>query len=128
MDNGALNDTVVGRGTKIDNLVHLGHNVQVGEDCFIIAQTGVAGSTTIGNHCILAGQTGINGHVKIADNVILGGKTGVIGNIKEPGVYMGYPARTHAQWGRVEVMISHLPELMKKVRLLEKKLKEAEKK
>lgn len=128
VDNGALNDTVVARGTKIDNLVHLGHNVQVGEDCFIIAQTGIAGSTTIGNHCILAGQTGINGHVKIADNVVLGGKTGVIGNIKEPGVYMGYPARTHAQWGRVEVMISHLPELMKKVRLLEKKLKEAEKK
>lgn len=116
VDNGAMNDTVVGSGTKIDNLVHVGHNVQIGNDCFIIAQTGIAGSTTIGNHCILAGQTGINGHVKITDNVVLGGKTGVIGNITEPGVYMGYPARTHAQWGRVEVMVSHLPELMKKVK------------
>ena len=55
VDNGAMNDTVVGSGTKIDNLVHVGHNVQIGNDCFIIAQTGIAGSTTIGNHCILAG-------------------------------------------------------------------------
>ena len=122
VDNGAMNDTVVGSGTKIDNLVHVGHNVQIGNDSFIIAQTGIAGSTTIGNHCILAGQTGINGHVKITDNVVLGGKTGVIGNITEPGVYMGYPASTHAQWGRVEVMVSHLPELMKKVKKLEKQL------
>ena len=126
VDNGALNDTVVGSGTKIDNLVHLGHNVQVGTDCFLCAQTGIAGSTTIGNHCILAGQTGVNGHIAITDNVILGGKSGVVGAIKEPGVYMGYPTRTHAQWGRVEVAASHLPELMKKVRQLEKKLKELE--
>lgn len=126
VDNGALNDTVVGNGTKIDNLVHLGHNVQVGTDCFLCAQTGIAGSTTIGNHCILAGQTGVNGHIAITDNVILGGKSGVVGAIKEPGVYMGYPTRTHAQWGRVEVAASHLPELMKKVRQLEKKLKELE--
>lgn len=122
VDNGAMNDTIVGRGTKIDNLVHLGHNVNVGEDCFIIAQTGIAGSTIVGNRCILAGQTGISGHIHITDNVILGGKTGVISSIDKPGVYMGYPARTHAQWGRVEVMISHLPELNKKVRQLEKKL------
>lgn len=128
IDNGALNDTVVGRGTKIDNLVHLGHNVQVGEDCFICAQTGVAGSTTIGSHCILAGQAGVNGHISITDHVVLGGKAGVIGSIKEPGVYIGYPARTHAQWGRVEVAVSHLPELMKKMRLLEKKLAALEKK
>ncbi|MEE3452128.1 UDP-3-O-(3-hydroxymyristoyl)glucosamine N-acyltransferase [Dialister sp.] len=127
IDNGALNDTVVGRGTKIDNLVHLGHNVQVGEDCFICAQTGVAGSTTIGSHCILAGQAGVNGHINITDNVVLGGKAGVIGSIKEPGVYIGYPARTHAQWGRVEVAVSHLPEMMKKLRLLEKKLAALEK-
>lgn len=124
IDNGALNDTSVGNGTKIDNLVHLGHNVQIGEDCFIIAQTGIAGSTTVGNHCILAGQTGVNGHVNITDNVVLGGKSGVIGNINEPGVYMGYPARTHAQWGRVEVAVSRLPELMKKIRVLERKLKD----
>ena len=79
VDNSAMNSTVVGRGTKIDNLVHLGHNVEVGEDCFLCAQVGVAGSTKIGNHCILAGQAGITGHIHIVDNVILGGKTGVIG-------------------------------------------------
>lgn len=122
VDNGALNDTVVHSGTKIDNLVHLGHNVEVGRDCFIIAQTGVAGSSKIGNHCILAGQTGVNGHISIADNVIIGGKSGVVGSVKKPGIYMGYPLRSHAQWGRVEVIVSHLPELYKKVQKMEKLL------
>ncbi len=122
IDNGAMNDTVVGRGTKIDNLVHLGHNVEVGEDCFIIAQVGIAGSTKIGNSCILAGQTGITGHIHITDNVILGGKTGVVGNIEEPGTYVGYPARPHGDWGREQIMVTRLPELMKKVRRLEKLL------
>lgn len=119
VDNGALNDTIVHSGTKIDNLVHLGHNVEVGSDCFIIAQTGVAGSSKIGNHCILAGQTGVNGHISITDNVIIGGKSGVVGNVKKPGVYMGFPLKSHVQWGRTEVIISHLPELFKKVRKME---------
>lgn len=126
VDNGAMNDTIVHKGTKIDNLVHLGHNVEVGEDCFIIAQTGIAGSTKVGSHCILAGQTGVNGHIEIADHVTLGGKSGVVGSIKEAGVYMGYPARTHAQWGRTEVLISHLPELSKRIRRLEKLLADKE--
>lgn len=124
IDNGAMDATVVGRGTKIDNLVHLGHNVEVGEDCFLIAQTGVAGSTKIGNQCILAGQTGVTGHITITDHVVLGGKTGVIGNIDKPGVYVGYPARPRGEWGRVEVLLGKLPELLKKVRRLEKALAE----
>lgn len=127
VDNGALNNTVVGQGTKIDNLCHLGHNVEVGTDCFLCAQVGVAGSTKVGNHVIMAGQTGVNGHITIVDNAVFGGKTGIIGTIKEPGTYLGYPARTHAQWGRVEAALSHLPELMKKVRRLEKQLAEKEK-
>ena len=72
VDNGAMNDTVIGRGTKVDNLVHLGHNVEIGEDCFIIAQVGIAGSTKIGDSCVLAGQTGITGHVNITDHVVSG--------------------------------------------------------
>ncbi len=120
VDNGTMNNTVVGRGTKIDNLVHLGHNVEVGEDCFIIAQVGVAGSTKIGNRCILAGQVGITGHIKICDNVILGGKTGVTGNITKPGVYLGYPMRPHIEWERLEVLIGRLPDLFKRVKKLEK--------
>ncbi len=128
VDNGAMNNTVVGSGTKIDNLCHLGHNVEVGKDCFLCAQVGVAGSTKIGNHVIMAGQTGVNGHISIGDGVICGGKAGIIGTIKEPGTYLGYPARPHAQWGRVEAALSHLPELVKKVRRLEKQLAELEKK
>lgn len=122
VDNGAMNNTVVHRGTKIDNLVHLGHNVEVGEDCFIIAQVGIAGSTKIGSHCILAGQAGITGHIEICDNVTLGGKTGVTGNITKPGVYVGYPVRPHIEWGRLEAMIGHLPDLFKRVKKLEKEI------
>ena len=119
-----MNSTVVGRGTKIDNLVHLGHNVEVGEDCFLCAQVGVAGSTKIGNHCILAGQAGITGHIHIVDNVILGGKTGVIGNITEPGEYVGYPARPHKEWSRSQVLVGHLSEMRKKLRQLEKTIQQ----
>lgn len=122
VDNGTMDSTLVRRGTKIDNLVHLGHNVEVGEDCFLIAQTGVAGSTKIGNQCILAGQTGVTGHISIADHVVLGGKSGVVGNIKEPGVYVGYPARPRGEWGRMEVLMGRLPELLKKIRKLEKQI------
>lgn len=120
VDNAAMDSTVVGRGTKIDNLVHLGHNVEVGEDCFLCAQVGIAGSTTVGSHCILAGQVGVNGHIHITDNVIMGGKTGVIGSIDKPGTYVGYPALPHGEWGRTQVMITKLPELRKKIRQLEK--------
>lgn len=122
IDNGAMNSTIVRRGTKIDNLVHLGHNVEIGTDCFIIAQTGIAGSTKVGNHCILAGQTGVTGHINICDNVVLGGKSGVVGDIKEPGTYVGYPARKHGEWGRMEVFMGKLPDLFKRVKKLEKLL------
>lgn len=128
VDNGAINNTIVHSGTKIDNLVHLGHNVEVGTDCFLCAQTGVAGSTKVGNSVIMAGQTGVNGHITIADRSIFGGKTGIVGSVKEPGgVYMGYPARPHAHWGRVEAVANHLPELLKRVKKLEKALAELEK-
>ncbi len=120
IDNATFGETSIGRGTKIDNLVHLGHNVHVGEDCFIIAQVGVAGSTTIGSHVVLAGQTGVSGHITIADHVTCGGKTGVIGSIKESGTYVGFPARPHRQWGRIEGVLNHLPDLLKRVRRLEK--------
>ena len=120
VDNGAIGSTVVGRGTKIDNLVHLGHNVEIGEDCFIIAQVGIAGSSKIGNHCVLAGQTGITGHISVCDGVTLGGKSGVLGDIKETGTYVGFPIRPRLEWGRIEALLSRLPELMKTVKRLEK--------
>lgn len=120
VDNGAMNDTVIRRGTKIDNLVHIGHNVEIGEDCFIIAQVGIAGSTQVGNGCVIAGQSGIAGHLKITDHVTLGAKSGVIGNIETPGVYMGFPHRPHGDWGREQVMIKRLPDMIKKIKKIEK--------
>ncbi len=122
VDNGAMNSTIVRRGTKIDNLVHLGHNVEIGTDCFVIAQTGIAGSSKVGNHCILAGQTGITGHIEICDNVTIGGKGGVLGNITEPGTYVGYPIRKRFEWARIEALLGRLPDLIKTVKKLEKEL------
>lgn len=122
IDNGTMGATAVGRGTKIDNLVHLGHNVEIGDDCFLIAQTGIAGSTKAGNHVTFAGQTGCTGHITIGDNTVFAGKTGITGNIKGGGVYAGFPARPHMEWSRTQAHLKHLPELVKRVKELEERL------
>lgn len=127
IDNAALGSTLVKRGTKIDNLVHLGHNVEIGEDCFIIAQTGIAGSTKAGNNCIFAGQTGVAGHITIGDNVVFAGKTGVTGNVKSGQIYAGYPGRPHMEWKRTSVYMRNLPKLAKKVKEMEKQIAQLEK-
>lgn len=128
IDNATLGSTKVARGTKIDNLVHLGHNVEIGEDCFLIAQTGIAGSTKAGNHVIFAGQTGCTGHITIGDNTIFAGKTGITGNIKGGQTYAGFPARPHMEWSRTQIYLKRLPELAKTIKALEKKIAELEKK
>lgn len=127
IDNGTLGSTLVRRGTKIDNLVHLGHNVEIGEDCFLIAQVGIAGSTKSGNHCIFAGQVGCTGHITIGDNVVFAGKTGITGNVASNQIMAGYPMQPHMEWKRSQVYIKHLPEMAKKIKQLEKKLAELEK-
>lgn len=128
IDNATLGATKVARGTKVDNLVHLGHNVEIGEDCFIIAQTGIAGSTKAGNHVIFAGQTGCTGHITIGDNAVFAGKTGITGNIKGGQIYAGFPARPHMEWSRTQVYLKHLPEMAKTIKSLQKKIAELEKK
>lgn len=128
LDNAILGATKVGRGTKIDNLVHLGHNVEIGEDCFIIAQSGIAGSTKAGNHVIFAGQTGCTGHVTIGDNAVFAGKSGIIGNIKGNQTYAGFPARPHMEWSRTQVFLKHLPEMAKTIKDLQKKIAQLEQK
>lgn len=127
IDNATLGATKVGRGTKIDNLVHLGHNVEIGEDCFLIAQTGIAGSTKAGNHVIFAGQTGCTGHITIGDNAVFAGKSGITGNVKGNAIYAGFPARPHMEWSRTQVYLKHLPEMAKTVKALQKKIAELEK-
>lgn len=128
IDNGTLGSTKVGRGTKIDNLVHLGHNVEIGEDCFVIAQTGIAGSTKVGNHVVFAGQTGCTGHITIGDNVTFAGKSGIVGNVASNTVNAGFPARPHIEWSRTQVYIKKLPDLAKTVKALEKRIAELEEK
>lgn len=92
VDRAMMGNTVVRKNAKIDNLVQVGHNVEIGESSFICAQTGIAGSSKIGKHCILTGQVGVAGHIEIVDNCIFGAQSGVAGNIRKPGTYMGSPA------------------------------------
>lgn len=122
VDNATMGSTLVRRGTKIDNLVHLGHNVEIGEDCFLIAQVGIAGSTKCGNHVIFAGQTGCTGHITIGDNVTFAGKTGIIGNVPSNGTYAGFPQRPHKEWLKLSAYENRLPEMAKTVKRLEKEL------
>ena len=103
VDRAMMGSTVIRRNVKIDNLVQIGHNVEIGEGSFLCAQAGVAGSTKVGKHCILAGQVGVAGHIEIADNCVFGAQSGVAGNIRKPGTYMGYPAIDAAVWRRAVV-------------------------
>ena len=98
VDRGAVSDTRIGNGTKIDNLVQLGHGVRVGEHAVIVAQVGVAGSTQIGDRAVLAGQVGIVGHVRIGDDVRIGAKSGVHRSIPDQAAYSGTPAIPHADF------------------------------
>lgn len=122
IDRATTGSTIVKRGTKIDNLVHLAHNVVVGENCFLVALTGIAGSTKIGNNVTFAGQSGCNGHITIGDNCVFAAKSGAISDVPAGSFYAGFPARPHKEWLRGEAGINKVPDLIKKVRDLEKRL------
>ena len=92
IDRGSFNDTIIQEGTKIDNQVHLAHNVNIGKNCYLAAQVGIAGSTKIGDNCLLGGKTGIAGHLKIGNNVNIGGKSGVLKDLPDGSKVIGYPA------------------------------------
>lgn len=115
IDRAMMGTTHVADNTKIDNLVQIGHNVQVGESTVLCAQVGVAGSSSIGNHCTLTGQVGVAGHISICDNVVVGAQSGIPGSIKQSGQYMGYPIMPAAQWRRMAVVQKHLPDLQKQI-------------
>lgn len=126
VDRATLGETVVGRGTKIDNLVQIAHNVEVGEDCIIVAQVGIAGSTKIGSRVTLAGQVGIVGHIEIGDDVIIGSQSGVAQDITTKGVFSGTPAIPHREWLKAQNIFAKLPEMRKMILELEKRVKELE--
>jgi UDP-3-O-[3-hydroxymyristoyl] glucosamine N-acyltransferase len=122
IDRGALGPTSIGRGTKIDNLVMIAHNVAMGEHCLIIAQAGIAGSTKLGNFVTLAGQVGLAGHLKIGNKVTVAAQSGVMHNIPDGDKWLGYPAQPDRQAKRQMLAIQQLPELMKRVTELERRV------
>src|SRR5262249_7747196 len=118
----ALGPTVIGRGTKIDNLVQIAHNVIVGEHCLIISQAGIAGSSKLGNYVILAGQVGIGGHLKIGSRVTVAAQSGVMHNIPDGEKWLWTPAQPDRQAKRQMIALQQLPDLLRRVHELEKKL------
>ncbi|HAZ07262.1 MAG TPA: UDP-3-O-(3-hydroxymyristoyl)glucosamine N-acyltransferase [Elusimicrobia bacterium] len=122
IDRATVGSTVVGSGTKVDNLVQLAHNVRVGRDCFIVSQTGVAGSTTVGNNVILAGQAGVAGHISIGDGAVITAQTGVMSDVPARAVLFGSPGRPHREAFKLQALYGRLPELFDKIKEIEKKL------
>jgi len=122
VDRGALGSTIIGKGTKIDNLVQIAHNVQIGEHCIIISQVGIAGSTKLGNYVILAGQAGLAGHLKIGNQAIVAAQAGVMTDIPDGGKWFGAPAQPDKEFKRQVVALRRLPDLLKKISVWEKKL------
>ncbi|MEP5177512.1 UDP-3-O-(3-hydroxymyristoyl)glucosamine N-acyltransferase [Marinobacter alexandrii] len=124
IDRGALDDTVIGDGVKLDNLIQIAHNVQIGDHSAMAAMVGIAGSTRIGRHCVFGGASGVAGHLEIADQVHLTGMTLVTGDIREPGVYSsGTSADTNRQWRKNAVRFRQLDGLARRIKELEKKTK-----
>ncbi|HEY7096165.1 MAG TPA: UDP-3-O-(3-hydroxymyristoyl)glucosamine N-acyltransferase [Terriglobales bacterium] len=117
IDRASLEETTIGRGTKIDNLVQVGHGTSVGEDCLLAAQVGLAGSTHVGNRVILTGQAGVVGHCTIGDGAIITPQTGVAGDIAPGAIVSGSPAMDHRLWLKVSALLNRLPEIVKAVRM-----------
>ena len=126
IDRATTGSTIIKRGTKVDNLVHLAHNVTIGEDCLIVAQTGIAGSVVVGNNVTFAGQSGSAGHLKIGDNCVFAARAAAISDVPANSFYAGFPARPHKEWLRVEAALYKMPELIKKIRELENRIEELE--
>ncbi len=118
VDRAMMGSTRIKRNAKIDNLVQVAHNVQVGESTFLCAQVGIAGSTIIGSHCILAGQVGVNGHIEITDNCIFGAQTGIAAPVRKAGTYQGSPAMDALAWRKSTIGFKQLPDLIKQVNQL----------
>lgn len=125
IDRATMGSTIIRRGAKLDNLVQIAHNVEVGTNTVIAAQTGVAGSTKIGKNCMFGGQTGITGHIKVADGTKLAAQTGVAGAVKKDGTtLMGSPAINAMDFNKSYVMFRKLPEIYKQLQELQKKVSE----
>ncbi|AZR73971.1 UDP-3-O-(3-hydroxymyristoyl)glucosamine N-acyltransferase [Anoxybacter fermentans] len=128
IDRGAIGSTIIGRGTKIDNLVHLAHNVETGPECLIVAQSGIAGSTKLGKRVTMAGQSGVFGHLKVGDYVTLAARGVITSNVESGSFLSGFPAIDHKQNYKIKAASRRVPELLKQIKTMEKRLAELEKK
>ena len=126
IDRATLGETVIGRGTKIDNLVQVAHNVKVGPLSLLVAQCGISGSTELGQGVILAGQVGVVGHLKLGDGARVGAQSGVSRDLADGETVSGSPAIDHRDWLRLSAALPKLADLLKQVRKLEKRIEELE--
>jgi UDP-3-O-[3-hydroxymyristoyl] glucosamine N-acyltransferase len=124
IDRGALGATRVGRGVKIDNLVHLAHNVEVGEYSLLVAQVGISGSTKLGKGVVLAGQVGLTGHIELGDGVQVGAQSGVHHSVPAGQTVSGYPARPHRDWLQLMGHLPKLPDIYRRLKHLEQQVSE----
>ena len=119
IDRAAMGSTVIGHGTKIDNLVHIGHNCKIGANCLIVAQTGISGSTTVGDNVTFGGQVGTVGHINIGGNSVYAARSGINKNMPEGYFGAGFPVQPHGEWLRQTASLKKVPELIKAVKKLE---------
>jgi UDP-3-O-[3-hydroxymyristoyl] glucosamine N-acyltransferase len=122
IDRGTTGSTLIAAGTKIDNLVQIGHNCRIGEDCLLVSQTGIAGSTTLGRGVITAGQAGLAGHIKIGDRAIISAQTGVMSDVEAGKTMFGSPARPYREAFKLQALVGRLPELFDAVKQIKAKL------
>jgi UDP-3-O-[3-hydroxymyristoyl] glucosamine N-acyltransferase len=127
IERGTLGDTVIGQGSKLGDLVAIGHGTRIGAHCLLVAQVGIAGSTTLGHHCVVGGQVGIVGHLNIGNNVMIAAQAGVVNSVPDNKVLLGAPAIDADQGKRAYSVIQYLPEMRQSIRQFEKRLSVLEK-
>ena len=120
IDRATMGETRIGRGTKIDNLVQIAHNVKIGENTIVVSQVGISGSTEVGKNVTLAGQVGLTGHIHIGDGAVVAAQSGVHRDLKPGQIVLGSPARDLQKSKKIEAIISNLPEYIEKLKRLEK--------
>jgi len=126
VDRATLGETRIARGAKIDNLVQIAHNVRVGEDSILVAQVGISGSTRLGDRVTIAGQTGVAGHIEVGDDITITARAGVTKSVQGAGLYSGFPLMEHGRWRRVHAAYTRLPELLARLKRLEKAMRSVE--
>jgi len=123
VDRATMGSTIIRKGSKLDNLIQIGHNVEIGENTVIVSQAGIAGSTKVGRNCQVGGQVGLAGHLKIGDNVKIGAQSGVSNNLKDDETVLGSPALNASKQIKAMIIYKSLPEMSKRIAELEKELK-----